>query len=59
MATIKSREFNFYYMKLLSNKFYEELPKEIFLSKLPKFLELYENLEKNGHIKLQIVACLC
>lgn len=33
--------------------------KEIFLNKLPKFLELYENLEKNGHIKLQIVACLC
>ena len=33
--------------------------KEAFLQKLPKFLQLYENLAKNGHIKLQIVACLC
>lgn len=33
--------------------------KEAFLQKLPKFLKLYENLSKNGHIKLQIVACLC
>ena len=33
--------------------------KEIFVTKLPKFLELYENLERNGHIKLHIVADLC
>ena len=33
--------------------------KEIFLKKLPKFLEVYENINKNGHIKLQIVAGLC
>lgn len=33
--------------------------KENFLIKLPKFLELYEKIEKNGHVKLQIVACLC
>ena len=33
--------------------------KEIFVRKLPKFLELYENIEKNGHIKLHLVADLC
>lgn len=33
--------------------------KEIFVRKLPKFLKLYENLEKNGHVKLHIVADLC
>lgn len=33
--------------------------KEIFVQKLPRFLELYENLERNGHIKLHIVADLC
>ena len=33
--------------------------KEIFAQKLPKFLKLYENLERNGHIKLHIVADLC
>ncbi len=32
--------------------------KEIFLKKLPKFLKLYENLEKNGHLKLHLVADL-
>ena len=30
-----------------------------FLSKLPNFLTLYDNIEKNGHIKLHIVADLC
>lgn len=30
-----------------------------FLAKLPNFLTLYENLEQNGHIKLQIIANLC
>ena len=32
--------------------------KEAFLKKLPKFLETYEALARNGHIKLQIVAGL-
>lgn len=30
-----------------------------FLAKLPNFLALYDNLEHNGHIKLQIIANLC
>ena len=30
--------------------------KEIFLKRLPRFLELYDNLSRNGHIKLHIVA---
>ncbi|MBQ3306201.1 hypothetical protein IJH02_02080 [Candidatus Saccharibacteria bacterium] len=30
-----------------------------FLKKLEKFLELYENLDRNGHIKLHLVADLC
>ncbi len=30
-----------------------------FLAKLPNFLTLYDNLEHNGHIKLQIIANLC
>lgn len=33
--------------------------KEIFIKKLPNFLSSYENIEKNGHIKLHIVADLC
>ena len=33
--------------------------KEIFLQKLPKFLLAYDAVQKNGHIKLQIVANLC
>lgn len=32
--------------------------KEAFLLKLPKFLQLYENLSRNGHIKLHLVADL-
>ena len=32
--------------------------KELFLRKLPRFLRAYENIAKNGHIKLQIVANL-
>ena len=32
--------------------------KEAFVRKLPKFLELYERLMRNGHVKLQIVASL-
>lgn len=33
--------------------------KDIFVKKLPSFLVAYENIEKNGHIKLHIVADLC
>ena len=32
--------------------------KDIFLKKLPKFLAAYDAVNKNGHIKLQIVANL-
>ena len=32
--------------------------KDVFVRKLPKFLELYEHLMQNGHVKLQIVASL-
>lgn len=40
-------------------KSYFKTGKTKFLTKLPNFLRLYENLEKNGHIKLHIVADLC
>lgn len=30
-----------------------------FLTKLPNFLTLYDNISKNGHIKLHIVSDLC
>jgi hypothetical protein len=33
--------------------------KEIFVKKIARFLEAYENLDKNGHIKLHLVADLC
>ena len=33
--------------------------KDVFVKKLPQFLELYDNLERNGHIKLHLVANLC
>ena len=33
--------------------------KNIFLAKLPKFLDAYENISKNGNIKLHLVADLC
>lgn len=32
--------------------------KDVFIRKLPEFLKMYENIGKNGHIKLQIVANL-
>ncbi|MBQ1540264.1 hypothetical protein IIZ72_01740 [Candidatus Saccharibacteria bacterium] len=40
-------------------KSYYITKKDVFVKKLPKFLELYENIEKNGHIKLHLVADLC
>ena len=33
--------------------------KEVFLKKVPKFLLAYDNIRKNGHVKLQIIASLC
>ncbi|MBR3248884.1 hypothetical protein IKF89_02545 [Candidatus Saccharibacteria bacterium] len=33
--------------------------KEVFIQKIPKFLTAYENISKNGHVKLHIVADLC
>lgn len=39
-------------------KSYFVTDKVIFLKKLPKFLACYENIEKNGHIKLHLVADL-
>ena len=33
--------------------------KQVFVNKLPKFLQLYDNLSKNGNPKLHIVADLC
>ena len=40
-------------------KAYFQNQKEIFLKKLTKFLAAYENIAKNGNIKLQLVANLC
>jgi len=39
-------------------KSYFKTGKDVFLMKLPKFLATYENIEKNGHIKLHLVADL-
>jgi len=39
-------------------KSYYKTGKEAFLLKLPKFLKAYENIEKNGHVKLHLVADL-
>ena len=33
--------------------------KTIFLDKIPKFLNAYDNIARNGHIKLHLVADLC
>lgn len=33
--------------------------KEVFLKKVPKFLQAYENISRNGHIKLHLIADLC
>lgn len=39
-------------------KSYFKTHNEKFLTKLPKLINLYENLDKNGHIKLHLVADL-
>ena len=33
--------------------------KDIFLKKIPKFITAYENISKNGNVKLHLVADLC
>ena len=33
--------------------------KDIFIKKIPKFLKAYENISRNGHVKLHLVADLC
>lgn len=33
--------------------------KDAFLQKIPKFLQAYEAIAKNGHVRLQIVSNLC
>ncbi len=40
-------------------KSYFKTGKDIFVKKLPKFIAAYENIEKNGHVKLHLVADLC
>lgn len=40
-------------------KSYFKTNKDVFLKKLPKFIEAYENIDKNGHVKLHLVADLC
>ena len=43
----------------LAYKSYFKTNNPAFLKKLPAFLKIYQNITKNGHIKLQIVANLC
>ena len=33
--------------------------KEVFIDKIPKFLGAFENIDRNGHVKLHLVADLC
>ena len=40
----------------ITYKTYFAANQEKFLNKLPNLLTLYENLQKNGHVKLHIVA---
>lgn len=40
-------------------KSYFKTGKDVFAKKLPKFISAYENIEKNGHVKLHLVADLC
>ncbi len=40
-------------------KSYFMTKKDVFVSKIPKFLNAYENISRNGHVKLHLVADLC
>ena len=42
----------------ISYKSYFKTGKQVFLAKIPKFITAYENIAKNGHIKLHLVADL-
>ena len=39
-------------------KSYFKTEKSVFVEKIPKFLACYEAIERNGHIKLHLVADL-
>lgn len=43
----------------MARKSYFKTGKIAFLNKIPKMLDAYENISKNGHIKLHLVADLC
>ena len=43
----------------MARKSYFKTGKIAFLDKIPKMLDAYENISKNGHIKLHLVADLC
>ena len=43
----------------MSYKAYFLNHKDVFLKKIPKLLTAYDNIAKNGHIKLHLVADLC
>lgn len=43
----------------IAYKSYFKTKNQVFLKKLPNLLNLYDNLKKNGNIKLHIVADLC
>jgi len=43
----------------MARKSYFKTGKVAFLNKVPKLLEAYDNITKNGHIKLHLVADLC
>ena len=40
-------------------KSYYLTDREIFVKRIPAVLQAYENISKNGHIKLHLVADLC
>ncbi len=40
-------------------KSYFKTGKDVFVKKIPKLLTAYDNISKNGHIKLHLVADLC
>ena len=42
----------------MTYKSYFKTDNPVFLAKIPKFLKAYENINKNGHVKLHLVADL-
>lgn len=40
-------------------KSYYVTGKDVFLKKIPGFINAYENIDKNGHVKLHLIADLC